>query len=40
VRKGGDGFVLVLNGPKIDQMASVDAVAVEKALALMISGKF
>lgn len=40
VRKGGDGFLLVLNGPKIDHMASVDAVVVEKTLALKISGKF
>jgi hypothetical protein len=29
-----------LNGPKIDHMASVDAVVVEKTLALKISGKF
>jgi hypothetical protein len=40
VRKGGDGFLLVLNGPKIDHMASVDAIVVEKALALKIGGKF
>ena len=40
VRRGEEGFLLVLNGPKIDHMASADAVAVEKELALKILGKF
>lgn len=40
VRKGDEGFLLVLNGPKIDHMASADAVVVEKDLALRILGKF
>lgn len=40
VRKGDEGFLLVLNGQKIDHMASADAVGVEKDLALKILGKF
>lgn len=40
VRKGDEGFLLSLNGPKIDHMGSADAVAVEKELALKIVGKF
>ena len=40
VRRGDEGFLLVLNGPKIDHMAGADAVAVEKELALKVLGKF
>ena len=40
VRKGDEGFLLKLNGPKIDHMASADAVVVEKELALKVLGKF
>ena len=40
VRKGDEGFLLVLNGPKIDHMASADAEVVEKELALKVLGKF
>ena len=40
VRKGKEGFLLVLNGPKIDHMASADAIVVEKELALKVLGKF
>ena len=40
VRRGAEGFLLVLNGPKIDHMAGADAVAVEKELALKVLGKF
>ncbi len=40
VRKGDEGFLLVLNGPKIDSMASADALVVEKELALKVLGKF
>ena len=40
VRKGHEGVLLVLNGSKIDHMASADAVVVEKGLALKILGRF
>jgi len=40
VRKGDEGFLLELNGPKIDSMASADALVVEKELALKVLGKF
>jgi hypothetical protein len=40
VRKGDEGFLLDLNGPKIDHMASADAVVVEKDLALKVIAKF
>ena len=40
VRKGDEGFLLDLNGPKIDHMASADALVVEKDLALKVLAKF
>ena len=40
VRKGDEGFLLELNGPKIDHMVSADAVVVEKDLALKVIAKF
>jgi hypothetical protein len=36
VRHGGEGFLLVLNGSKIDHMTGADALAVEKSLALKV----
>lgn len=36
VRRGAQGFLLVLNGSKIDHLPGADALATEKALALKI----
>jgi hypothetical protein len=40
VRRGNEGFLLVLNGTRIDHMAGADAVAVQKDLALKILKRF
>jgi hypothetical protein len=40
VRHGQEGFLLVLNGSKIDHMPGVDAMAAEQALALKILARF
>jgi len=40
VRKGNEGFLLSLNGPKIDHMPGADAVAVQRDLALKILKRF
>ena len=40
VRKGDEGFLLVVHGPKIDHMVGADAVAVQKDLALKILKRF
>ncbi|HVT02595.1 MAG TPA: hypothetical protein VHL58_04370 [Thermoanaerobaculia bacterium] len=40
VRKGEEGFLLNLSGPKIDQMAEADALAIQKELAQKILNRF
>jgi hypothetical protein len=40
VRHGQEGFLLVLNGSKIDHMPGADALAVEEALARKILARF
>ena len=40
VRHGQEGFLIVLNGPKIDHMPGADAMAAEKALARRILARF
>ena len=40
VRHGQEGFLLVLNGSKIDHISGVDAMAAEQALALKILARF
>jgi hypothetical protein len=40
VRRGNEGFLLSLNGPRIDHMIGADAVAVQTDLALKILKRF
>ena len=40
VRKGEEGFLLDVNGPKIDPMAEADALAIHKELAQKILNRF
>jgi hypothetical protein len=40
VRRGNEGFLLTLNGTKIDRMPGAEAVAVQKDLALKILQRF
>jgi hypothetical protein len=40
VRRGQEGFLLVLNGSKIDHLAGADAMAAEEALAQKILARF
>ena len=40
VRRGNEGFLLRMNGPKIDHLPGADAAAVQKGLALKILQRF